>query len=151
MTHPPLACPELIDFDDGQPQLLGSACADCGEVYFPATASCTRCLSHRLKPHPLGRSGTLWSWTIQGFLPKAPYDGGETPETFQPYGVGYVEMSCGIKIESRLTVADPAVLAIGMPLELALVPYRSNADGSSVFTFAFQPAANNQGSFRHEQ
>lgn len=140
MSHPVLACPELLRFEDDVPQLLGSECSDCGEAYFPAAAGCTRCLSPHMKARELGRHGTLWSWTIQAFLPKAPYDSGETAETFKPYGVGYVEMDCGIKIESRLTVADPEALRIGMALELTLIPYRMGADGAQTFTFAFQPA-----------
>ena len=140
MPHPPLACPELLRFEGDQPQLLGSECEACGEIYFPAATSCTRCLSSQMKAHDLGRDGTLWSWTIQGFLPKAPYDSSETPENFKPYGVGYVQMASGIKVESRLTVADPAELRIGMPLELTLVPYRATRDGSPIFTFAFCPA-----------
>lgn len=140
MSHPVLDCPELIRFEGDEPHLLGSRCDDCGEVYFPVATSCTRCTSTRMSRVDLGSSGTLWSWTIQGFLPKAPYNSGETPETFQPYGVGYVEMASGIKVESRLTVADPAVLTIGMPLELTLIPYRVTGEGSEVSTFAFRPA-----------
>jgi uncharacterized OB-fold protein len=141
MPPPLLACPDLLRFEGDRPHLVGCECDVCGEVYFPAATSCTRCLSSRMKPRNLGRDGTLWSWTIQEFLPKPPYDSGETPETFRPYGVGYVEMASGIKVESRLTVADPTQLRIGMPLELTLVPYRVADDGRETHTFAFAPAA----------
>jgi uncharacterized OB-fold protein len=140
MSQPVLACPGLLRFDEGRPSLIGSRCADCGEVYFPAAASCTRCLGSRLEPHGLGSSGVLWSWTIQGFLPKPPYDSGETADSFRPYGVGYVEMASGIKVESRLTLADPARLRIGMPMALTLVPYRITEGGDRVSTFAFEPS-----------
>jgi len=141
MPYPALACPDLLRLEGNSPHLLGSRCADCGEIYFPAATSCTHCLSPRMKSHDLGRNGVLWSWTIQDFLPKSPYNSGETPDSFKPYGVGYVEMACGIKVESRLTIADPVELKIGMPLELTLIPYRVTEDGSEVFTFAFQPGA----------
>ena len=36
----------------------------------------------------LPRRGTLVAWTTQGFLPKQPYAGDETAETFVPFGVG---------------------------------------------------------------
>ena len=85
-------------------------------------------------------SKLLWSWTIQGFLPKAPYDSGETEADFRPYGVGYVEMPAGIKVESRPTVADPAALRTGMRMALTLVLYRVAPDGEPVFTYAFAPA-----------
>ena len=140
MSQPVLACPSLLRLEGGGPSLIGSRCADCGEVYFPSAASCTRCLGTRLESHGLGSTGVLWSWTIQGFLPKPPYNSGETADSFRPYGVGYVEMACGIKVESRLTLADPASLRIGMPMALTIVPYRVTAEGDRVSTFAFEPS-----------
>jgi uncharacterized OB-fold protein len=139
-ASPLLACDALIGLNNGRPHLLGSQCADCGEVYFPATDNCTRCLCTRMQACDLGRTGVLWSWTVQTFLPKAPYDSGETEATFRPYGVGYVQMACGIKVEARLTEADPDRLAIGMPMRLVLFPYRVDAHGESIHTFAFQSA-----------
>ncbi len=56
-------------------------------VTFPAQASCPRCASTEMAEHLLPRRGTLWAWTTQEFLP-GPYAGGETSETFRPYGVG---------------------------------------------------------------
>jgi uncharacterized OB-fold protein len=141
MSRPVLACPNLLRLEGGRPSLIGSRCADCGEVYFPSAANCTRCLGTRLEPHDLGSSGVLWSWTIQGFCPKPPYNSGETADSFRPYGVGYVEMPSGIKVESRLTSADPDLLRIGMPMALTLVAYRVCENGERVSTFAFEPAA----------
>ncbi|GJI90466.1 Zn-ribbon domain-containing OB-fold protein [Duganella hordei] len=150
MSTPPLLVSDaLIGFQDGQPHLLGSQCADCGETYFPAADSCTRCRCARMQACDLGRTGVLWSWTVQDFLPKAPYNSGETAETFRPYGVGYVQMACGIKVEARLTEADPERLAIGMPMALVLLPYRVNAQGESIHTFAFQSAPDNHQGARH--
>jgi uncharacterized protein len=140
MSRPVLSCPSLLLLDGCRPHLIGSRCADCGEVYFPSSASCTRCLGTRLEPHDLGSRGVLWSWTIQGFCPKPPYDSGETADSFKPYGVGYVEMDCGLKVESRLTSADPSLLSIGMPMALTLVPYKLRENGEQVITFAFEPS-----------
>jgi len=140
LEHPKLACAHLVQFGSDGPSLLGSRCRHCGEVYFPAGRGCTRCSGTDLEACPLGSEGLLWSWTIQGFLPKAPYDSGETEADFRPYGVGYVEMPSGIKVESRLTVADPETLRIGMRMALTLVLYRAGPDGEPVFTFAFAPA-----------
>ena len=50
----------------------------------------------------------------------APYVGPTTP--FEPYGVGYVELPGEVRVEARLTEADPARLRIGMPMELTVVP-----------------------------
>lgn len=137
---PELACPDLLDLTGGKPVLLGSRCRACGELYFPASHGCTCCCATDMEPHALGSEGRLWSWTIQGFQPKAPYKGGESEADFRPYGVGYVEMPCGVKVESRLTVADPALLKIGMPMALTLEAYRQVPGEAPVYTFAFAPA-----------
>ena len=81
----------------------------------------------------LARQGTLWTWTIQGFLPKSPpYAGPETAKDFQGYGVGYVELPGQVKVETRLTENDPAKLTIGMPMELVIIPFTHDADGREV-------------------
>lgn len=121
-------------------ELLGSQCNHCGEVYFPKTNSCTACCREDTREYSLGNSGVLWSWTVQSFLPKAPYNSGETPENFTPYGVGYIQMSSGVKVESRLTVADPKVLKIGMPMRLIVIQYGT---GQLLSTYAFAPCSEN--------
>lgn len=135
-----LACPAQLELGGARPALMGSRCRACGEVYFPASHSCTRCCATDMEAHVLGSEGVLWSWTIQGFQPKAPYNGGEAEADFRPYGVGYVEMPSGVKVESRLTVADPALLRIGMPMRLTLQAYRQVPGEAPVHTYAFEPA-----------
>ena len=89
----------------------------------------------RRQERRLGRRGTLWTWTIQCFPPKSPPYAGDAEE-FEPYGVGYVELPGEVRVEARLTEADPARLRIGMPMELVLVP----APGASgALTYAFPP------------
>lgn len=139
-SGPALVGAHLLNLQGARPSLMGSRCASCGEVYFPAARGCTRCGSTALEACDLGGQGRLWSWTVQGFCPKPPYDSGETEHDFTPYGVGYVELASGLKVESRLTVADPARLRIGMPMALTLQAYRRAGAGAPVFTFAFEPA-----------
>jgi uncharacterized OB-fold protein len=93
-----------------------------------------------MEEHLLPREGTLWTFTTQEFLPKEPYAGGETIETFLPYGVGMIQLGDEVRVEARLTEADPGVLKIGMPMVLTLVPFRIDADGTEVVTYAFRPA-----------
>jgi uncharacterized OB-fold protein len=82
----------------------------------------------------------LWSWTVQGFLPKSPpYAGKETAQTFVPYGVGYVQLQDDVIVESRLTENDPARLSIGMPVELVIIPFTTDDKGREVVTYAFAP------------
>ena len=54
-----------------------------------------------------------------------------------PYGVGYVELADGVRIETRLTRMDG--LEIGIEMELVVVPFRTDDEGNEVVTFAFRP------------
>jgi len=138
-TQQPLH-PGLFSWPDSPSQLLGSRCKDCGEHAFPSQDSCRARGSERTEVVKLGNAGKLWTWTIQSFMPKAPYLTDETPETFRPYGVGYVELACGIKVESRLHENSANSLRIGLPMELEIVPVRIDENGSQLMTFQFRSA-----------
>lgn len=122
------------------PALIGSRCTGCGNHMFPVQDSCPRCSEHGSERVELARRGTLWTWTIQGFPPKAPpYAGPVDPKSFAPFGVGYVELPGQLKVETRLTVSDPAKLVIGMEMELVVVPLARDEEGNELVTFAFAP------------
>jgi uncharacterized OB-fold protein len=87
----------------------------------------------------LPRRGTLVTWTTQEFLPKQPYAGGETAETFKPFGVGLIQLGDEVRVEARLTEHDPTKLRFGMEVELMMVPFFVDNDGTEVVTFAFAP------------
>jgi uncharacterized OB-fold protein len=110
---------------------------------FPVQDGCPKCTAVDAETVELGRRGTLWTWTVQGFPPKAPpYVGDADPKTFKPYGVGYVELPGEVKVEARLTEADPEKLEIGMEMELVIVPLATDDDGNEIVTFAFAPVEN---------
>ena len=123
------------------PNLLGARCGDCGTHTFPAQAGCPRCGSEAMATVELADRGTLFTFTTQSFLPKAPYTGPETEENFAGYALGYVELPGEVIVETRLTESDPAKLRIGMPVQLVVVPFRRDADGTEVMTYAFAPAS----------
>ena len=131
--------PDVFTWPSDDPQLIGGRCTACGSVTFPRPSSCARCGSTDVEQHLLPRRGTLWTFTTQGFLPKEPYAGGETPETFRPFGVGLVQLGDEVRVEGRLTESDPERLAIDMEVELVIVPFRTDDDGTEVLTFAFAP------------
>jgi uncharacterized OB-fold protein len=126
----------LFTWPSDRPQLIGSMCRTCGTTTFPKQASCPRCTATEMEERLLHRTGTLWSFTVQGFRPKSPYAG---PEDFEPYGVGYVELPGQVMVESRLTENDPENLAIGAAMELTIVSLRHDELGNEVVTFAFRP------------
>jgi uncharacterized OB-fold protein len=131
----------LFTWPSDEPRLIGAQCADCGLVSFPAGSACQRCGGTDATDKLLSDRGTLWTFTTQDFRPPSPpYDGADTATTFQPYALGYVELPGEVMVEARLTEPDPARLAIGQPMRLAIVPYSVSADGTQVMTFAFAPA-----------
>lgn len=131
--------PDVFTWPSHEPQLIGGRCRQCWAVTFPLQSSCPRCGVVEMERHLLPRRGTLWTWTTQEFLPKEPYASGETIETFKPYGVGLVELGNEVRVEARLTEADPAKLAFDMEVELVVVSFRTVDDGTEVLTYAFAP------------
>jgi uncharacterized OB-fold protein len=98
-----------------------------------------------MERHELEPRGTLWTWTSQDFLPKQPYAGPETEETFGGCLLGYVELSDGVMVETHLADVGRGDVRIGMELELALVPFDTDADGTEVVAYAFRPAGREDG------
>ena len=120
--------PDLtVEVDGGTPRLVAGRCRECGGYTFPPRERCPSCAGE-LERALLPPRGTLWTWTTQGFEPKAPYvrDEGE----FEPFAVGYVEFPGYLRVEGRLTESDPARLHIGMEMEVVTLPGR---------TYAFAP------------
>ena len=131
----------LFTWPAEKPALLCSRCQDCGIATFPAAASCMACSGQNVVVEELPGRGTLWTWTVQRFMPKTPYNSGETMETFKPYGVGYLELPGGVRVEGRLTESDPDKLEIGMEMDVVFEPFRTDENGDEVINFFFRPAA----------
>ena len=132
----------IFDIRDGKPVLLGTRCTNCDNHMFPRQTGCPRCLFNEQEDVELATRGTLWTWTVQAFPPKAPPYLGPVGEDFEPYGVGYVELPGQLRVEGRLTIADPEQLKIGMDMELVLDPLSIDDDGNQVVTYAFAPVEN---------
>ena len=130
----------LFTWPSEAPRLLGSRCRACSEVSFPCQASCPACTGTDTEEIPLSPRGTLWTWTIQRFPPPSPPFVGDR-EAFTPFGVGYVELAEGVRVEARLTENDPARLSIGMEMELVVETFDVDAEGNERMIFAFRPAA----------
>ena len=127
----------VFTWPSDEPRLIGSRCGACGIVTFPSQGSCPRCAATAMADHLLERRGRLWAWTTQEFPPPSPPYAGPTGAAFVPYGVGYVELADGVRVETRLT--EMQGLENGIEMELVVVPFRTDADGNEVVTFAFRP------------
>jgi uncharacterized protein len=119
----------LIKMTQDGPRLITSRCRACQVLSFPAHDSCPGCGKEHTDEQLLSGDGTLWTWTVQTFPPKG-FPGNE----FVPFGVGYVEVDGALRIQGRLTEADPAKLRIGMPMTLRVL---DEPDGG--LSYAFGP------------
>lgn len=127
----------IFTMEGGRPRLLGSRCTNCGNHMFPRQRGCPKCMFDEQEDVELATTGTLWTWTVQAFPPKAPPYLGPVGDDFRPYGVGYVELDGQLRVEARLTESDPAKLTVGMPMELVLDTLGVDEDGNEIVTYAF--------------
>lgn len=86
----------------------------------------------------LPATGKLWSWTVQRFAPKHPYDG-PSDDTYQPFGVAYVQLGEELIVEGRIAQVPPPQLAIGQAMQVVRTVYTRDAQGRPVETYAFAP------------
>jgi uncharacterized OB-fold protein len=135
----------IFTWPSDQPRLLGSRCTNCGNHMFPIQDGCPKCMSGEQEDVELATRGTLWSWTVQAFPPKAPPYLGPVGDDFVPYGVGYVELPGQVRVEARLTENDPERLQIGMEMELVIDTLGLDENGDELITYAFAPAQEDQG------
>ena len=129
---------DLFRIDEVGTALLGSRCAGCDTTYFPQAVSCRNpeCERKELEVTTLGRTGTLFSWTVQHYQPPALY----RVDDWQPYAVGLVELPEGLRVLAMLTGAPPGEIPIGEPLTLTTVPLYRDDEGRDVLTYAYAPA-----------
>jgi uncharacterized OB-fold protein len=130
----------LFTWPSDEPRLIAGRCGRCAAVAFPVRAGCPRCGANDVHEHLLGDRGTLWTWTSQGFAPKEPFNGnvGFGPQHV-PWYVGLVELPGELRVESLLVGVSRENLEIGMPMRMAVVPFRVDDAGVTTLTFAFTP------------
>ena len=128
---------DLFDVTDGGPALLGSRCAGCGTHAFPQVPTCRNpaCPGQDVAPARLGRTGRLWSWTVQAYRPPPLFQ----VDDWEPYAIGLVEVPEGLRVLALLTGCPVEELAVDLPLELVLHPL-SERDGRRTTTYAYAPA-----------
>ena len=139
MARQPIAEGLFTGLDD-DPSLLGAQCLSCGTYTFPVRAGCPNCGSTAMETRPLERTGTLWTWTTQGFVPKVPFTGTFfATDPFEPWFVGLIELPGQLRLESILVGCSQETLRIGMPMRLVIMPFRTDDSGATIVTFAFTP------------
>ena len=109
---PDLLLPALRDLPQPRLQRLGHAAGE-------------------LRPH-----GTLWSYAIQNYPPPPPV---LSPQPYEPYGVGLVDMPGGLRVLGRLSTPEPMAVEVGCRVELVLEALTRNEAGEDVISWQFKP------------
>ncbi len=117
---------------DGTIVLVGGSSPSSGRTHFPRLAACPYTGADDVEEVELPADGTLWGWTAVTARPPG-YDGA------LPFGFGVVELSDGLRVITRLTVADPEALTFGQPMRLVTDALQTDEDGTTVITYAFAP------------
>ncbi len=116
-----------------KPQLIAGKCLDCGEPIFPKPIICPNCQGQKIKELKLSQRGRIYSCTVVMQQPRPYYKGPV------PYGLGFVEIPEGIRIETLFTDCDPELLQIGMEVELVIERLYENEEGQELLTYKFRP------------
>jgi acetyl-CoA acetyltransferase/uncharacterized OB-fold protein len=130
-TRPdPIETPDTAFFWAGaaRGELLGLACADCGDLQHPPRPMCPRCFSTRREERKLSGHGRVLTW----IFPRHP-----APIGFaEPPIVALIDLDEGIRLVSNLVGVAPDAITAGMPVTVAFAP---TAGGKAVPVF--RPAA----------
>lgn len=119
------------------PALIGTRCTGCGTHYFPQSLSCRnpQCQDKVVEPVGLGRSGRLYSYTVQAYRPPALF----RMEPWAPYAIGLVELPEGLRVLGMLTGCELDDLRIDMPLTLVVQTLYTDEQGRDVATYKYAP------------
>lgn len=127
---------------DEKPQLIGSRCKFCGEIYFPKRKRdwCIHCQKASLEEVKLGRKGKIASFSVVMQQPAGGYYKGPVP-----YAYGLVELPEGVKVETLFETDDFEELKVGRDVELIIGKlYDHDEEGHEVVTFKFKPIQQRQ-------
>jgi uncharacterized OB-fold protein len=118
--------------DPVDPHLIGTRCAACGTVYFPAERRACRnpvCGSGELTEVPLSQRGRVWSYTNACYAPPPPYVA--TTDPYEPFTIAAVELADEGFVVLGQCVAGVGVqdLTIGTEVELVIDTLFTDDDG----------------------
>lgn len=132
MTEPQELVPGRFEVDDdGTAWLSASRCTACGRVAFPPRLACPRCRTRTMAPQRVGRTATLYGFTVCHTAPSG---------WRAPYLQAYVELPEGIRVFTLVSddvVPATDALAVGEPMELVVEPVHP---GAAIVTYKYRPA-----------
>ncbi len=127
------AFPDRLELrSGGGAVLLGTRCEDCAAIVFGSARACRRCTSERLAPVELTTEGTILSYTYV-VRAAASWTGSV------PYALAEVVLPEGVAVTARVDGwHEGEALAVGDPLELAVVPADRDEEGNEIVVYAWR-------------
>ena len=125
--------------EEEEPQLVGSQCKTCGEIFFPKRQDvlCSNCQSDTFNEIKLSRRGKVYSYSMVMQRPPVYYRAAEVP-----YALGWVELPEGIRVETLFTGCSPDDVKVGMEVEMIVDKLHTEEDGTEVLCYKFRPVSN---------
>ncbi|MCK5554260.1 MAG: OB-fold domain-containing protein [Deltaproteobacteria bacterium] len=116
-----------------KPQLIGSRCLSCGELYFPRKKRglCVHCQRRSLEDVKLSGKGKIASFTVAEQAPAGGFYNGSVP-----YAYGAVHLSEGVELYSLLT-GNLDELEVGMDVEMVIEKLFDDDEGNEIITYKF--------------
>ena len=121
---------------DEKPQLIGSQCLACGEIFFPRREKgwCVHCYQKSLEDIKLSRTGKIVTFSVVMQQPGGGYYKGPVP-----YASGLVDLPEGLRIETLFATEDFSELHVGKDVHLVIEKLCEDDEGKEVLTFKFRP------------
>jgi len=113
-----------------EPVLRGIECVNCKRVFFPARNRCPECLGSDLSEKPLGKKGSLYSFTTV-YIPSKNFS--------PPYHIGYIEMESGVRVFGQIRLKEDQTLRIGLPMSMSVDYLWQEHDGRKAAAYFFEP------------
>lgn len=119
-----------------KPQLIGSRCLSCGELYFPRKKRglCIHCQRRTLEDVKLNGKGKIASFTVVEQAPAGGFYKGSVP-----YAYGAVHLLEGVELYSLFT-GKLDDLKVGMDVEMVIEKLFDDDEGNEIMTYKFTPA-----------
>ena len=123
----------------GKPQLLGSECLSCGQLFFPRNEKglCINCRQRNLQDIKLSGRGRIASFSVVMQQPGGGFYKGPVP-----YAYGYVDLPDGIRVETLFSCEDFGQLKVGMDVEL-VIEKLCDDECNEIITYKFRPVGIN--------
>ena len=133
----------LFRHEGDETRLIGSRCQGCDTLYFPQPLSCRNpdCADKRLETELLPAQGTLYSYTVQLYRPPPLF----RDDAWQPYAIGLVEITEGLRVMGMLSGCPLDAIRIGMGVRLATRGLYEQDSAGMVETYVFTPDESGQG------